>query len=644
MSHQSELIETDINAYLAQHEQKELLRFLTCGSVDDGKSTLIGRLLYDSKMIYEDQLDAITKDSVKSGTTGDKVDLALLVDGLQAEREQGITIDVAYRYFSTAKRKFIIADTPGHEQYTRNMATGASNCNLAIILIDARHGVQTQTKRHSFITSLLGIKHIIIAVNKMDLVDYSEERYTEIQREYRDFSAKLNMPDVEFIPMSALDGDNVVDRSKNMPWYQGSSLMYHLENVHIASDKNLIDMRFPVQLVNRPNLDFRGFCGTLASGVVRKGDEIIVLPSGKKSKIKSIVTYDGELEEAFAPQAVTLTTETEIDISRGDIIVPAGNVPAVGQKFDADLVWMVDEPLVPGQQYIVKHCSKEVVGSISTIRYRFDVNTAKRMASPTIGLNEIGRCEIKLTSPIAYDPYRKNRVTGAFILIDRLTNATVAAGMITDKKSADNEDGWETENQGNLSAKDSRVNAAERSARLGQKPATLLFTGLTGAGKTTIAYAVERKLFDLGRSAIVLDGENMRLGISKDLGFTAAERSENLRRSAEVAKIINDAGQICLAAFVAPDELIRQKAAKVIGEDQFIVIHLNAPIQTCRDRDESGRYAKADSGQISNFPGVSYEYQVPNDPALTLNTKDQTVDQCVDQIITYLESNDYLDS
>ena len=644
MSHQSKLIETDINAYLAQHEQKELLRFLTCGSVDDGKSTLIGRLLYDSKMIYEDQLDAITKDSVKSGTTGQKVDLALLVDGLQAEREQGITIDVAYRYFSTAKRKFIIADTPGHEQYTRNMATGASNCNLAIILIDARHGVQTQTKRHSFITSLLGIKHIIIAINKMDLVDYSEERYIEIQREYRDFSAKLNMPDVEFIPMSALDGDNVVDRSKNMPWYQGSSLMYHLENVHIASDKNLIDMRFPVQLVNRPNLDFRGFCGTLASGVVRKGDEIVVLPSGKKSKIKSIVTYDGELDEAFAPQAVTLTTQTEIDISRGDIIVPAGNLPAVSQKFDADLVWMVDEPLVPGKQYIVKHCSKEVVGSISTIRYRFDINTAKRTPSPTIGLNEIGRCEIKLTSPIAYDPYRKNRVTGAFILIDRLTNATVAAGMITDKKSSENEDSWEAEVQGNLSAKDSRVNAAQRSARLGQKPATLLFTGLTGAGKTTIAYAVERKLFDLGRSAIVLDGENMRMGISKDLGFTAAERSENLRRSAEVAKIINDAGQICLAAFVAPDEDIRNKAAKVIGENQFIVVHLNAPIQICRQRDESGRYAKADSGQISNFPGVSYEYQAPSKAELTLNTETQTIAQCVDQVITYLQSNGYLES
>ena len=643
MSHQSDLIETDINAYLAQHEQKELLRFLTCGSVDDGKSTLIGRLLYDSKMIYEDQLEAITKDSIKSGTTGDKVDLALLVDGLQAEREQGITIDVAYRYFSTAKRKFIIADTPGHEQYTRNMATGASNCNLAIILIDARHGVQTQTKRHSFITSLLGIKHIIIAINKMDLVDYSEERYDEIRREYRDFSAKLNMPDVEFIPMSALDGDNVVDRSSNMPWYEGSSLMYHLENVHIASDKNLIDMRFPVQYVNRPNLDFRGFCGTLASGVVRKGDEIVVLPSGKTSKIKSIVTYDGEIDEAFAPQAVTLTTETEIDISRGDIIVPAGNVPTVSLKFDADIVWMVDEPLVPGKQYIVKHCSKEITGCVSTIRYRFDVNTAKRVSSPTIGLNEIGRCEMKLTSPMVFDPYRKNRVTGGFILIDRLTNATVAAGMISDKHSADEGDHWDQDANANLSSKDSRVTAEERGARLGQKPATLLFTGLTGSGKTTIAYAVERKLFDLGRSAMVLDGENMRMGISKDLGFTASERSENLRRSAEVAKIINQAGQICLAAFVAPDEEVRQKVAKVIGEDQFIVVHLDAPIETCRGRDESGRYALADSGEISDFPGVSYDYQKPSNAAITLKTGEHDVAKCVDQVIAYLESKNLLD-
>ena len=469
-----------------------------------------------------------------------------------------------------------------------------------------------------------------------------KERYEEIRKEYRNFSAKLNMPDVEFIPMSALDGDNVVDRSENMPWYEGSSLMYHLENVHIASDKNLIDMRFPVQYVNRPNLDFRGFCGTLASGVVRRGDEIVVLPSGKTSKIKSIVTYDGELDEAFAPQAVTLTTETEVDISRGDIIVPAGNVPLVSHKFDADIVWMVEEPLVPGKQYIVKHCSKEVIGSVSTIRYRFDVNTAKRVDSPTIGLNEIGRCEIKLTTQIAYDPYRKNRVTGGFILIDRLTNATVAAGMISDKKSSGNDDKWEQEAIASLASKDSRVTAAERGARLGQKPATILFTGLTGAGKTTIAYAVERKLFDLGRSAMVLDGENMRMGISKDLGFTASERSENLRRSAEVAKIINDAGQICLAAFVAPDEAVRQKVAKVIGDERFIVIHLDAPIETCRERDESGRYAKADSREISNFPGVSYEYQVPSDAAITLNTKDLSVEKCVEQVIAYLEKHNLL--
>ncbi len=644
MSHQSDLIQTDIDAYLKQHENKELLRFLTCGSVDDGKSTLIGRLLHDSKMIYEDQLDAIKKDSAKSGTTGTgEIDLALLVDGLQAEREQGITIDVAYRYFSTAKRKFIIADTPGHEQYTRNMATGASTCSLAIILIDARHGVQTQTKRHSFITSLLGIKHIIVAVNKMDLVDYSQERYLEIQKQYTVFAAKLHLPDVEFIPMSALKGDNVVEHSKEMPWYQGGTLMHHLENVHIASDRNLIDMRFPVQYVNRPNLDFRGFCGTLASGVIRRGDPIIILPCGKKSTVQSIVTFDGELDQAFSPQSITLTTADQIDISRGDMIAPVGNVPRVGNTFDADLVWMVEEPLVPGKEYLVKHCSKELVGSVSTIRYRFDINSANRVQSPTIGLNEIGRCQIKLASPIAYDAYRKNRVTGGFILIDRLTNATVAAGMITDKQSANLSDrAWDEKAQSTLSPALSRVSPSDRQARLGQKPVTLLLTGLTGAGKTTLAYALERKLFDLGRSSLVLDGQNMRLGVSKDLGFTGQERSENLRRSAEVAKIVNDAGQICLAAFVAPDEAIRQKAKAVIGAERFILVHLNTPLSVCRERDASGMYAKADRGEVANFPGVSYQYQRPENADITLDTSNEDVQACVEKIFSYLESHGFL--
>ncbi len=442
MSHRSDLIATDIDAYLAQHERKELLRFLTCGSVDDGKSTLIGRLLYDSKMIYEDQLAAVQRDSKIHGTTGDDFDPALLTDGLKAEREQGITIDVAYRYFSTAKRKFIIADTPGHEQYTRNMATGASTCDLAIILIDARNGVVEQTKRHSFITSLLGIKHVLVAINKMDLVGYRQDVFDRIHDDYTSFAARMSAEDVHFVPISALKGDNVVDPSSAMPWYDGSTLMHLLENVHIASDRNLIDFRFPVQLVNRPHLNFRGFCGTVASGVVRKGDEVMALPSQKKSRVKSIVTFDGELEEAFASQAVTLTLEDEIDVSRGDMIVHPGNVPRIEQKFDAMLVWMAEAPMVPGKQYLFKHANKTVSGTISTLRYQVDVNTLRSKDAPTLRLNEIGRCQISLSQPIAFDGYRRNRNTGALILIDRMTNGTIGGGMILDRTTSDRDDHW----------------------------------------------------------------------------------------------------------------------------------------------------------------------------------------------------------
>jgi len=452
MSHSSDLIATDIDAYLKQHEHKELLRFLTCGSVDDGKSTLIGRLLYDSKMIYEDQLAALEKDSATVGTTGGKFDPALLTDGLKAEREQGITIDVAYRYFSTAKRKFIIADTPGHEQYTRNMVTGASTCDLAIILIDARHGVMTQTKRHSFIVSLLGIKHVIIAINKMDLVDYSEETYDEIKKAYSDFTVTLDgMGDLHFLPLSALDGDNVVDKSENMPWYEGGTLMHMLENVQIASDRNLIDFRYPVQYVNRPHLDFRGFCGTVASGRVRKGDEVMVLPSRKTSKVKSIVTFDGELEEAFTPLSVTLTLEDEIDVSRGDMLVRPNNVPKMADAFDATVVWMAEEPLVPGKQYAIKQGTKTVAGNISTLRYKIDVNTLHRAEAPTLALNEIGRCQVKLNQAVAFDGYRNNHGTGAFIVIDRITNVTVGAGMILQRTAGEKADHWDDEADAHLS-------------------------------------------------------------------------------------------------------------------------------------------------------------------------------------------------
>lgn len=488
MSHQSDLISTDIDAYLAQHERKELLRFLTCGNVDDGKSTLIGRLLYDSKMIYEDQLAAVQSDSVKSGTTGaGKIDLALLVDGLQAEREQGITIDVAYRYFSTKNRKFIIADTPGHEQYTRNMATGASTCDLAVILIDARYGVQTQTKRHSFIASLLGIRHIIVAINKMDLIDYSESIYEKIKADYLNFIKDLEgLDDIHVIPLSALDGDNVVNQSKHMPWYTGSCMMETLETVEIAGDDNFQDARFPVQYVNRPNLDFRGFCGTIASGIFHKGDAVTALPSGKTSTIKSIVTYDGDLEEAFSPMAITLTLTDEIDVSRGDTIVCSNNLPSVADKFDANIVWMTEKPLVPGKQYIIKLATRSVAGSISSIQHRIDVNTLEHHDAKELELNEIGVCTVSVNAPVVFDAYTRSKGTGSFIIIDRLTNVTVGAGMISGHGS---------------DSELSDVSSDERAARFGQKAVSI---SLIGTQSEQVAYQLERKLFDSGHAATVL--------------------------------------------------------------------------------------------------------------------------------------------
>lgn len=637
MSHQSELIATDIDAYLAQHEQKELMRFITCGSVDDGKSTLIGRLLYDSKMIYEDQLAAIEKDSVTHGTTGGKFDPALLTDGLKAEREQGITIDVAYRYFSTAKRKFIIADTPGHEQYTRNMATGASTADLAIILIDARKGVIEQTKRHSFIAALLGIKHILVAINKMDLVEFDQEVFDKIRGSYREFAARLDLPDLHFIPISALNGDNVVEPSENTPWYQGSTLMNFLETVYIGSDRNLEDFRFPVQYVNRPNLDFRGFCGTIASGIVRQGDEIMALPSRKSSKVKQIVTFDGELKEAFAPLAVTLTLEDEIDVSRGDMIVRPGNVPTLEDKFDATVVWMAEQPMVPGKTYLIKQTTKTVTGTISSLRYQIDVNTLSRKDAPTLRLNEIGRCAISLSEPIAFDPYRRNRGTGSFVIIDRMTNGTVGAGMILQRTTSETRhDHWdEAPQSASLSGNISQVSLSERQARYGQKPATILLTGLPGSGKTTTAYGLERALFDRGNSAQVLDGQDMRLGLSVDLGFTPEDRSENLRRTAEMARIINNAGWICILSLVAPQEEIREKARQVIGSERFFVVYLDAPPDLCAKRNEpEGKVQEGSEAQIS--------YEVPTQPSLVLDTEKLSPDQCVEAVLKMLDQNKIL--
>jgi bifunctional enzyme CysN/CysC len=638
MSHQSALIATDIDEYLAQHERKELLRFITCGSVDDGKSTLIGRLFYESKMIYEDQLAAITKDSSRYGTTGGEVDLALFTDGLEDERQQGITIDVAYRYFSTDKRKFIIADTPGHEQYTRNMATGASTADLAIILVDARHGVLPQTKRHSFIVSLLGIKHVVVAINKMDIVGYDQQVFERIKRDYVDFASRLELPDVHFMPISALKGDNVVAHSPNMPWYAGSPLMPFLEGVYIGSDRNMEDFRFPVQLVLRPNLDFRGFSGTVASGIIRRGDEVLSLPSRKRSRVKRIVTFDGDLDEAFAPQSVTLTLEDEIDSSRGDMLVRPGNVPKVDRRFDAMVVWMSEEPLVPGRQYLFKQTTKVVPGSVATLRYRIDINTLHREPAPTLGLNEIGRCGVTLTAPIAFDAYRRNRATGGFIMIDRLTNATVAAGMIIDRER---EDGgvahWDAEpSVGEQSAGAGEVTSDERASRFGQKPVTVLFTGLPGSGKTSLARAVERRLFDAGHAVTVLDGQGMRQGISRDLGFSADERSENLRRSAEVARLFNEAGIIVLASFVAPDAAVRQRAAERVGPDRFLVVHVAAPVEVCRRRDGSGAYARADAGEITDFPGVTAPYEPPVAPDLVLPTHEWPLGRSVEAVMGLL--------
>lgn len=629
MSHQSDLISTDINAYLAQHERKELLRLLTCGSVDDGKSTLIGRLLHDSKMIYEDQLAAIEADSVKSGTTGGKLDLALLVDGLQAEREQGITIDVAYRYFSTARRKFIIADTPGHEQYTRNMATGASTCDLAIILIDARHGVQVQTRRHSFIASLLGIKHIIVAINKMDLVDFSESVFQEIKNDYIKFSEKLEPADFHFIPISALDGDNVVNASDQMPWHDGEPLMSILETVKISEDRNFVDFRFPVQYVNRPNLNFRGFCGTIASGVVRKGDEITVLPSTKTSRIKSIVTFDEELELAHAGMAITLTLEDEIDVSRGDVLSHPDNLPAVRENFEATIVWMTESPLLPGKLFDFKLGSKTVSGKVKTVRSRIDVNTLDESPAPGLELNEIGLTEIELDEVVCFDSYKDNRSMGNFIIIDRLSNVTVGAGMINCEQHV---------KQPRTEPSNIIVTKEERAARYGQKPATIMFIGVSGSGKSTLAHGLERILFDKGRVSTVLDGKTMRLGISKDLPHDAEGRAENLRRSAHIARFLNDSGVICCASFVAPNRDSREHALSVIGKDNCYIVYLNPPMETCIQRDPSGLYAAADRLKSADIPGLSFPYSAPEVSHLELDTSRLSVDECLQQVIKLMQT------
>ena len=628
----------NVEDYLARHQKKDLLRFLTCGSVDDGKSTLIGRLLHDSKLVYEDQLEALHRDSAKVGNAGEGViDFALLCDGLKSEREQGITIDVAYRYFSTDKRTFIIADTPGHEQYTRNMATGASVCDLAIILIDARNGVVTQTKRHSFIVSLLGIRHVIVAINKMDLVDYSEEVFDQIREDYTSFAAKLELRDIHFVPISALRGDNIIDRSEKTPWYQASPILQHLETVHIASDRNLVDFRFVVQYVIRPDLNFRGYAGSVVSGMLRVGDEVIVLPSQRKTVVESIETMDGKLECAFAPQAVTITTADEIDLSRGEMLVHSGNIPTCSRDIEAMVVWMVEEPLDCNRQYWMRTIGGNVPCMVSQLRYKVDVNTLHRSNADTLKLNEIGCAQLSTVRPVPVDPYSRNRATGAFILIDRLTNATVAAGMIRAVNVA-----IEGSSKAATHADRPLVTKEERSRLLGQQGVVVWLTGLPKAGKSPVANQIERFLLDRGHAATVLDGSSLREGLSDDLDFSGEDRVEQIRRIAAVANITANAGLITIVASVSPFVDAREKARLAIGEDRFLEIYCNAPLDWCEANDDEGVYERARSGELKGLTGISAPYEEPSQPALILATHQLSFQESAQKILKLLDQKGFL--
>jgi bifunctional enzyme CysN/CysC len=625
------LIADDVVGYLKRHEDKSLLRFITCGSVDDGKSTLIGRLLYDAQMLYEDQLASLERDSKRAGTQGDGIDFALLVDGLAAEREQGITIDVAYRFFSTENRKFIVADTPGHEQYTRNMATGASTADLAVLLVDARAGLMVQTRRHSFICSLLGIRHVVLAVNKMDLVGFSEERFGEIERDYRAFAKDLGFQSILCVPMSALGGDNVTKPSDKTPFYDGPPLLRYLETVDVSRLDDA-PFRLPVQWVNRPNLDFRGFCGTIASGTVKPGDEVIAIPSGKRSRVARIVTMDGDLEEAGRTQAVTLTLTEEIDVSRGDLLCGTKAPAEQSDQFQAKLIWMAEQPLLPGRQYLFKTANKTVPGLVSTLKHKIDVNTLEERPAKTLGLNEIGVANLNLSAPVAFDPYREIPQTGSFIVIDRQTNATVGAGMID----------YSLRRAANVVWQDIEVGREERAALKNQKPAMLWFTGLSGSGKSTIANMVEKRLFDLGRHTVILDGDNVRHGLNKDLGFTDADRVENIRRVAETARLMTDAGLIVMLSFISPFRSERDMARNLAADGEFIEIHVDTPLEVAEQRDVKGLYAKARAGKIKNFTGIDSAYEAPEHPEITINTVDMSPDEAAERIVTYLQERGFL--
>jgi len=623
-----------IEAYLADQASKTELRFLTCGSVDDGKSTLIGRLLYDSKLIFEDQLDALEADSRKQGTQGDKIDLALLVDGLAAEREQGITIDVAYRFFATDQRKFVVADTPGHEQYTRNMATGASNAELAVILVDARKGVLTQTKRHSFIVSLFGIKEVVLAVNKMDLVDFDEAVFNDIVEDYRQFAGDLGELNITPIPVSALDGDNITSASEKTPWYQGPTLLSHLETVDVDSDLDSQSFRMPVQWVNRPDLDFRGFSGTIAGGSVCPGDPIRVLPSGQTSEIARIVTYDGDQGVAGPGEAITLVLTDEIDISRGDVIAAAQSPCQVSDQFAVHLLWMQDAPLFPGRQYYLKSGTRTVPCVVSDLKHKINVNTMERLPAKSLELNEVGVGNLSLSGKIAFDPYHENRTLGSFILIDRQSMDTVGVGLIDfSLRRADNVH-WQA----------LTVDKSRRSELKHQKPCVIWFTGLSGSGKSTIANLLEAKLHEEHRHTYVLDGDNVRHGLNRDIGFTEADRVENIRRVGEVSRLMVDAGLITIASFISPFASERRMVRDLLEDGEFIEVFVDTPLEICEDRDPKGLYKKARAGEIANFTGVEQDYEAPVNAEVVVHTVDVAPEAAAEQLLTYLREQGFLEA
>lgn len=627
----------NIQEFLDQDQKKDLLRLLTAGSVDDGKSTLIGRLMFDSKQLYEDQLAALERDSKRVGHAGEDIDYALLLDGLKAEREQGITIDVAYRYFSTAKRKFIIADTPGHEQYTRNMITGGSTANLAIILIDARHGVITQTKRHTYLANLLGIKHVVVAINKMDLVDFSQERYEEIRDSYESFVTQLDVPDVNFIPLSALKGDNVVETSDKMPWYHGPSLLEFLENVHVSSDRNFDDLRYPVQYVLRPDIKFRGFSTSVASGIIKKGDEVMVLPSMKKSRVEKIVTYDKELDYAFPPQSVTVTLEDEIDISRGDMLVHPDNLPRVERQFEAMLVWMDENDMNLSTQFYIKHANNNTKARIDAIQYKVDVNTLEKSNVEKFKLNEIGRVVITTTKPLFFDPYKKNKQTGSFILIDPVTHNTCAVGMIIDKLSSKNLPSRITDVDKEKIAKgEPLIKTKEYQDKYNQKGETIWITGLHGSGKNELAFSLERKLFENDATAVLIDGSSLRSGLNRELDFSPADRAEHVRRVAHICKMLNDQGIITICSFISRNESLRGQVAEIIGEDRFHLFYMDATLDYCKSN-KPELYKKAENGEIENLPGVDMDYETPANAKMIFKPEEN--EKNLDALLDYLAAN-----